>query len=59
VGGRAGLAAGRAPSFARPQTAHYGFDVHRNTVEFRLAPDDISAIRFGVSPDPVDATMER
>lgn len=30
--------------------AHYGFDVHRNVVEFRLAPDDISAIRFGVSP---------
>ncbi|WP_123814039.1 DUF5937 family protein [Myceligenerans xiligouense] len=24
--------------------------MHRNVVEFRLAPDDISAIRFGVSP---------
>ncbi|WP_026365452.1 ArsR/SmtB family transcription factor [Promicromonospora sukumoe] len=24
--------------------------MHRNMVEFRLAPDDISAIRFGVSP---------
>lgn len=28
----------------------YPFAVHRKVVEFRLAPDDISAIRFGLSP---------
>ncbi|GAA1652505.1 winged helix-turn-helix domain-containing protein [Georgenia ruanii] len=28
----------------------YGFDVDRNVVEFRLAPGDLSSIRFGVSP---------
>lgn len=28
----------------------YHFDVDRKYVDFRLAPDDISAIRFGVSP---------
>lgn len=33
-----------------PPQDRYGFDVHRNVVEFRLAPDDVSAIRFGVSP---------
>jgi len=27
----------------------YCFDVHRKLVEFRLAPDDLSAIRFGIS----------
>lgn len=28
----------------------YCFDVDRNSVEFKLAPRDVSAIRFGVSP---------
>lgn len=29
---------------------NYSFDMDRKVVEFRLAPDDISAIRFGISP---------
>jgi hypothetical protein len=37
-------------SLVRATRPRYGFDVHRNLVEFRLAPDDLSAIRFGVSP---------
>lgn len=28
----------------------YSFDVDRNFVDFRLAPDDLAAVRFGVSP---------
>ena len=34
----------------RRHPSGYDFDVDRKFVDFRLAPDDISAIRFGISP---------
>lgn len=39
-----------AHTLASGPCGRYRFDVGRNVVEFRLARDDLSAIRFGVSP---------
>ncbi len=39
-----------APSLAASVSSSYSFDVDRKFVDFQLAPDDLTAIRFGVSP---------
>ncbi len=37
-------------TFHRARARRYLFDVGRKVVEFRLSPDDVSAVRFGISP---------